>query len=152
MLPNASFTIINLINISFSILITSLVLIIVINHLRKHRDVTLLLFSQAQRRIRAQRDLVVARRIIFTIIAMTLPGLPNIGFIFLSNIHPNMEGSYEMYRIQWTGPILAFLVLNIALILMTPSLKHLIIGKMLNQRAQVQPATLNTAENGRATL
>ncbi|CAF3411044.1 unnamed protein product [Rotaria socialis] len=109
-------------------------------------------FSQVQRRIRAQRDLAVTRRIIFTIIAMTLPGLPNIGFIFLSNIHLNMEGSYEMYRIQWTGPILAFLVLSIALILMTPSLKNLIIAKMFNQRAQVQPTTLNTAKNGQATL
>ncbi|CAF1592815.1 unnamed protein product [Rotaria magnacalcarata] len=144
MLPNASFTIINLINISFMTIIYFRLIFFIRNQIPQ--------FSQAQRRIRAQRDLVVARRIIFTIIAMTLPGLPNIGFIFLSNIHPNMEGSYEMYRIQWTGPILAFLVLNIALILMTPSLKHLIIGKMLNQRAQVQPATLNTAENGRATL
>ncbi|CAF1285940.1 unnamed protein product [Rotaria magnacalcarata] len=109
-------------------------------------------FSQVRRRMRAQRDLVVTRRIIFTIIAMTLPGLPNIGFIFLSNIHLNMEGSYEMYRIQWTGPIFGFLVLSIALILMTPSLKKLIVAKMPNQRAQVQPATLNTAGNGRATL
>lgn len=104
-------------------------------------------FSQTQPGIHAHRDLVVIRRIIFTIVAMTLPGLPNIGFIFLSNIHLNMEGSYEMYRIQWTGPILAFLALSVALMLMTPPLKALILSKMSNQRAQVQPATLVTPEH-----
>ena len=45
MLPNISFTIINLIGICFTILISSIVFVILINHLRRHQNVTLLLLA-----------------------------------------------------------------------------------------------------------
>lgn len=85
--------------------------------------------SQTQHGKRAQRGLIIIRRILFTVIALTLPGLPNIGFVFMVNINPHFSGAYFMYRIQWMGPSVTTFILSIALVFITPQIKEIIIRK-----------------------
>jgi hypothetical protein len=47
--------------------------------------------SQTRQGRRAQRDFIITRRILFT---LTLPGLPNIGFVIMTNIDIHFSGAY----------------------------------------------------------
>lgn len=97
--------------------------------------------SQTQQGRRAHRDLAITRRILFTVIALTLPGLPNIGFVFMTNINHQYSGAYFMYRIQWMGPSITVFILSISLIFMTPQIKKLLI-KYLFRKNHVAPTVI----------
>ncbi|CAF3881941.1 unnamed protein product [Rotaria sp. Silwood1] len=83
---------------------------------------------ERQRR-RVNRDLIVTRRIIFIVIALALPGLPNLGFAIMTNIDHRFSGSYHMYQIEFMGPAVVVFILSIAIIFITPQIKQ-IISKM----------------------
>ncbi|CAF2642645.1 unnamed protein product [Rotaria sp. Silwood2] len=82
--------------------------------------------SQERQRRRAQRDLTITRRILFTVIALTLPGSPNTVFVIMTNIDPRISGSYYMYRIQWFGPAVTIFILSIAIVFITPQIKQIL--------------------------
>lgn len=105
-------------------------------------------FTKGKARRRAQRDVMVTRRIIFIILMMTLPGLPNIVFVIVTNINPNLSGSYYMYRIQWMGPVIAILILSIVLVQITPQLKVLITSFSTKQRTHKRIVALEIHERG----
>ena len=73
---------------------------------------------------RSQRDFIVIRRILFTVVTLTIPGLPNVVFSWITAFDPRLSGAFYMYRIQWMSPLVTFCVLNIALIFITPPLKE----------------------------
>ena len=75
---------------------------------------------------RAQRDLTVARRILFLVNALTLPVLPNVVFFPITSLNPNASGSYYMYRVQWIGVAVATSMGSIGLIFVTPKLKTIV--------------------------
>ncbi|CAF1179071.1 unnamed protein product [Rotaria sp. Silwood1] len=93
--------------------------------------------QQRQRR-RTQRDLMITRRILFTVIALTLPGIPNLTFALMTNINPRFSGSYYMYRIQFMGPTVTIFILSILIVFITPQIKQRII-KLKFPRSQVRP-------------
>ena len=88
---------------------------------------------------RANRDLVVIRRILFTVNNLMLPGLPNTVFVILVAINPAMNGLFQMYRIQWMSPGVALWVLSMALVPMTPRLKSLVMGERAARINEVAP-------------
>jgi hypothetical protein len=82
-----------------------------------------------QRRRRFQRDLLVTRRILFTINILTLPGLPNSIYFIMTSIDSRLSGSFYMYRLQWMGPTVAMCISSIALIWITPKLRTLVLHR-----------------------
>ncbi|CAF3995968.1 unnamed protein product [Rotaria sordida] len=95
----------------------------------------------AQKRRRAHRDLAVTRRILFTVIVLILPGIPNLGFTLMTNIDFRFSGSYYMYRIQFMGPILTVFILSIVIAFITPQIKQILL-KLKCWRSQVVPMTI----------
>ena len=89
---------------------------------------------------RTRRDFLVIRRILFTVSALTLPGLPGIVFFAMTTRNPSISGFYYMYRTQWMGIAVAILILSIALLIITPRLKSLVIDKLFANRNRVMPA------------
>ena len=105
-------------------------------HFINHQTPQLL---QAAHGRRAHRDLVVIRRILFTVNNLMLPGLPNTAFVILVAINPAMNGSFQMYRIQWMSPGVALWILSMALVPMTPRLKSLVMGARAARSNEVVP-------------
>ncbi|CAF1067708.1 unnamed protein product [Rotaria sordida] len=83
--------------------------------------------SGARQRRKAHRDLMITRRILFTLIALTLPGLPNLIFAFMTNIDIRLSGSYYMYRIQFMGPTVTVFIFSILIIFINPQIKQILI-------------------------
>ncbi|CAF4998902.1 unnamed protein product, partial [Rotaria sp. Silwood1] len=94
--------------------------------------------SQERQRRRAQRDLMITRRILFTVIALTLPGTLNITFVIMTNIDVRFSGSFYMYRIQWMGPAITLFILSIGIVFITPQIKQILV-KLKFCRNQVAP-------------
>ena len=69
--------------------------------------------ARTQQGRRAQRDLTVARRILFLVNALTLPVLPNLVYVSIANLHPIEDGWYYMYRVQWMGPSISILLASV---------------------------------------
>ncbi|CAF3239430.1 unnamed protein product [Rotaria sp. Silwood2] len=101
--------------------------------------------SQERQRRRAHRDLIVIRRILFTVIALTLPGIPNVVFAIMTNIDFRFSGSYYMYRIQFLGPAVTVFILSIAIIFITPQIKQILM-KLKLCNSQVAPMILQIRE------
>lgn len=101
--------------------------------------------TRARQRIRAQRDLIVIRRILFIVITLTLPGLVNSGFAIMSVIDQRLSGAYFMYRIQWMGPAVTFFIFGIVLGFIDPQLRQRI-QKITVRGHQVMPNTSQTHE------
>ena len=97
--------------------------------------------SRTQQGRRAHRDFIVIRRILFTVITLTLPGLPNVAFVLMMNIDRRLSGAFFMYRIQWMGPAVTIFVFSIALIFITPQMKEIFL-KFIRRENHVAPATL----------
>ena len=95
--------------------------------------------AQAKQKLRVQRDVLVIRRIIFIVNALTMNGLPNVVFLIMTMVDANISGFYYMYRVQWMIPCVGMLVLSIALLIITPQLKRLIIHRFTNHRTRVAP-------------
>lgn len=74
---------------------------------------------------RARRDLIITRRILITVIFLTLPGLPNVVFTVMVNINRIYSGAFFMYRIQWMGPAVMVFIFSFALVFLTPKLKEI---------------------------
>jgi hypothetical protein len=81
--------------------------------------------SRTQQGRRAQRDFIVIRRILFTVITLTLPGLPNVAFVLMVNIDHRFADAYYIYRIQWLGPAVTIFIFSIALIFINPQIKEI---------------------------
>ncbi|CAF4370173.1 unnamed protein product, partial [Rotaria sp. Silwood2] len=94
--------------------------------------------SRARQRRRAKCDLMITRRILFTVVALTLPGVPNLTFALMTNINPRLSGSYYMYRIQWMGPTVTLFIFSILMIFITPQIKQTL-TKLEFPRSQVKP-------------
>jgi hypothetical protein len=97
--------------------------------------------SITQQGRRAQRDVIVIQRILFTVITLTLPGLPNIGFVLMMNIDHRYAGAYFMYRIQWMGPAVTIFIFSIALIFINPQIKEIFV-KFTNRGNHIAPTTV----------
>ena len=82
--------------------------------------------ARGQQGRRAQRDLIVARRILFLVNVMTLPGLANVVFFPITSLNPSLSGSYYMYRIQWIGLAVLSPMTSIGLIFITPKLRVIV--------------------------
>ncbi|CAF2600772.1 unnamed protein product [Rotaria sp. Silwood2] len=83
--------------------------------------------SQERRRRRAKRDLMITRRILFTVIALTLPGVPNLTFVLITSIDVRLSGSFYMYRIQWMGPAVTIFILSIGIVFINSQIKQIFI-------------------------
>lgn len=94
--------------------------------------------SQTHQRRRAQRDYLIIRRILFTMVVLALAGLPNLGLGLLSQIKPNLSGDYYMYRIEWMVPSVTILIISIGFVFITPQLKTVIVSR-LRRENQVVP-------------
>lgn len=90
---------------------------------------------------RAQRDLIITRRILITVIILTLPGLPNIGFVLMTNINRMYSGAFFMYRIQWMGPSVTVFIFSFALVFLTPKLKEIFRRETRHQNS-IAPITM----------
>ncbi|CAF3394255.1 unnamed protein product [Rotaria sp. Silwood2] len=101
--------------------------------------------SQERQRRRIQRDLIITRRILFTVIALTLPGLPNLVFAIMTNIDFCFSGSYYMYRIQFMAPTITIFIISIAIIFINPQIKQILI-RLKFSRSQVAPMILQMRE------
>ncbi len=97
--------------------------------------------SQTRQGRRAQRDFVVTRRILFTVNALTLPGLPNVAFAFMVNIDHHLSSAYYMYRIEWMGPAITLFIFSIALIFISPQIKDIFVN-LIRPRNHIVPATI----------
>ncbi|CAF3200697.1 unnamed protein product [Rotaria sp. Silwood2] len=82
---------------------------------------------QERQRRRAQRDLMITRRILFTVIALTLPGSLNITFVIMTIIDVRFSGSFYMYRIQWMGPAVTLFILSIGIVFINSQIKQILI-------------------------
>ncbi|CAF2807814.1 unnamed protein product [Rotaria sp. Silwood2] len=82
--------------------------------------------SRARQRKKAQRDLMITRRILFSVIALTLPGFPNAGFGIMTIINIRFSGSFHMYRIQWMGPAITVLTLSIVIVFINSQVKQIL--------------------------
>ena len=103
----------------------------------RHQNPEALQSTQGQR---SQRDFIVIRRILFTVVTLTIPGVPNVIFTWVVAFDHRLSGAFHMYRIQWMGPLVTFCVLNIALVLITPPLKE-VCRKLLQYRPdRVEPS------------
>ncbi|CAF1280970.1 unnamed protein product [Rotaria sp. Silwood1] len=100
---------------------------------------------EARKRRKAHRDLIVTRRILFTVIALTLSVLPNTGFGIMTNINLHISDSYYIYGIQFLVPVVAVLILSIVMIFITPQIKQILI-KLKFCGNQVAPMTLPMRE------
>ena len=101
---------------------------------------------------RAQRDLTVARRIMYLVNALTLPVLPNVVFVAMTNLNTKLSGSYFMYRIQWMCPSIAILSTSIVLVLITPKVRAILAGLWTRARRRVAPDVTNSHEQGRSIM
>ncbi|CAF1378958.1 unnamed protein product [Adineta ricciae] len=93
---------------------------------------------QTQQGRRAQRDYIIMRRILFTMIVLLLAGIPNVGLAFLAQFKPNLSGDYYMYRIEWMVPSVSMLTVSIGLVFITPQLKTVVVS-CLQRKNQVVP-------------
>ena len=84
-----------------------------------------------------QRDFIIARRILFLVNVLILPGLPNVVLSIMSGVDPNIAGAYYMYRIQWLGITFSVFILSFALVIITPQLKALAATGAVNPENQV---------------
>lgn len=92
--------------------------------------------SHGRQRRQAQRDLIVIRRILFTVIALALPGIPNTIFGIMSIVDFHVSGSYYMYRIQWMGPAVTVFIFSIALVFINSHMKQVLLTKLKYRRGQ----------------
>ena len=95
--------------------------------------------ARGQQGRRAQRDLIVARRILFLVNALILPVLPNVVFFLITSLNPSVSGSYYMYHLQWIGPVLVTSITSISLIFLTPKLKEIVQQVWKSQQQRVWP-------------
>ena len=102
--------------------------------------------AQSQQGRRAQRDLVIARRLFFLINALVLPTLPNVIFTLMTAAHPSITGSYYMYRVQFMGPAISFTLASVLLIFLTPKIKELLPYLRKAEHRRVTPVLL-TVQN-----
>ncbi|CAF1378806.1 unnamed protein product [Adineta ricciae] len=100
-----------------------------------HQNLQLL---QTQQGRRAQRDYIIMRRILLTMIILVLAGIPNLGLAFLVHFKPNLSGDYYMYRIEWMVPSVSMLTLSIGLVFITPRLTIVVVS-CLQRKNQVVP-------------
>ena len=93
---------------------------------------------------RAQRDLIVARRILFLVSALTLPVLPNVVYLTIVTLNPMKDGSYYMYRVQWMGPSISILLASVGLVIITPKIGEILPPICNGNRRRVAPgSTIN---------
>jgi len=98
---------------------------------------------------RAQRDLIITRRILITVVILTLPGLPNVGFVLMTNINTAYSGSFFMYRIQWMGPSVTVFICSLALVFLTPKLRE-IFRELAHRQNSIAP--IRTTQHNSQTM
>ncbi|CAF3904512.1 unnamed protein product [Rotaria sp. Silwood1] len=107
--------------------------------------------SEVRKRRRAHRDFMVTRRILFTVVVIILPGLPNLAFAIMTNIHLPFSGSYYMYRIQFMGPTVTVFIVSIVIAFITRQIKQILI-KLKFHGNPVAPMTLSMEEPQHSTV
>ena len=95
--------------------------------------------SQAMLVHRAQRDILVTRRIFLTVNGLLVPCLANVIYVVITNANPSSSGFYYMYRVQWFAGIISILVSSIFLVINTPQLRQLLVEKFWPNRNRVIP-------------
>ena len=95
--------------------------------------------SQALVVRRAQRDVVVARRIFLTVNCLTLPAVANGVLIIITHANPNSSASYSTYRIRWLAATTSVFISSISLVVTTPQLKDTLLRKLQFRKNRVMP-------------